>query len=312
MRPARPNLFEGLALDRSADLRERPHALAEAWSRARLISIDFEGRVALSAERGMQVRQASDWSEELPADAVFLGLADQVPWFAVAEPSLGAEPPMPRIGLREAAMRWSAFDAGVFAYAKAVLLWHTRARFCGACGSETAITRAGHCRRCSNPDCALEHFPRTDAAIITLVTHGDQALIGRGANWPERRFSTLAGFVEPGESLEDALRREVWEEAGIRVGACRYRSSQPWPFPASLMLGFYADAETTDIKLGDELIEARWISAEQLLSEAREQKILLPFPISVSYRLIEDWLVDQVGEARVSAVVGEIRSADRN
>lgn len=195
--------------------------------------------------------------------------------------------------------------AGVFAYAKALLLWHTRARFCGACGSPTAISRAGHCRRCQNPDCKLEHFPRTDAAIITLVTDGDRALIGRGAHWPERRFSTLAGFVEPGESLEDALRREVWEESGIRVGRCRYRSSQPWPFPASLMLGFYAEAETTEIKLGDELIEARWIGAREMLDEVAAERLLLPFPISVSYHLIEDWLIDQLGESAVAAVLGQ-------
>ena len=252
---------------------------------------------------------AREHAPERPPDAVFLGLAENTPWFAVADHNEERDVTPGRIGLREAALHSSPFLAGLFAYAKAILLWHTRARYCGACGSTTERARAGHCRRCSNADCKLEHYPRTDAAIITLVTHGSLALIGRGAHWPERRFSTLAGFVEPGESLEDALRREVWEEAGIRVGRCQYRSSQPWPFPASLMLGFYAEATTSEIRLGDELAEARWISAEQMLAEAEDGKLLLPYPISVSYRLIEDWLLDQLGETRVRSALGALERA---
>ncbi|MBD8524938.1 NAD(+) diphosphatase [Pseudomarimonas arenosa] len=302
MRPVRANLFEGLALDRSADFRQRPQWLAEAWSRARLIRVDFEGRMALSAERQLLLEHACEVADALPEEAVFLGAAEDIPWFALPLPA--TEPGAARIGLREAAMQCPPFLAGLFAYAKALLLWHTRARFCGACGAETQIKRAGHTRLCSNPDCQLEHFPRTDAAIITLVCDGERALLGRGATWPEKRFSTLAGFVEPGESLEDALRREVFEEAGIRVGRCRYRSSQPWPFPASLMLGFYAEAESTELRLGDELVEARWFSATQIVEEAAAKRLLLPFPVSVSYRLIEDWLIDQLGETAVFEALG--------
>ena len=139
---------------------------------------------------------------------------------------------------------------------------------------------------CTAADCRGEVFPRLDPAIIVLVTDGDRALLGRQAGWPEGRYSTIAGFVEPGESLEDAVRREVLEETGVRVGALRYHSSQPWPFPSSLMLGFIAEAESSEIIRGDdELEDASWFSREQI---ARGTPVLPP-PQSVSFRLIQEW-----------------------
>lgn len=304
MAPGRPNTFEALALDRAAEHRESTDWLDAAWQRAQLIEVDFEGRCHLHATPPrLDSRPAVARSAARPAEACFLGLQGETPWFALpaTEQVDPSRPPLQ--GLREAAMLLPAFDAGLFAYAKALLLWHTRARYCGACGSATEITRGGHCRRCSKPDCRLEHYPRTDAAVIVLVRDGDRALIGRAPSWPEKRFSTLAGFVEPGESLEDALRREVFEEAGVRVGACHYHSSQPWPFPASLMVGYMAEATDPTITLGDELAEARWVTAVELLDAVAAGELKLPFPVSISYRLIVDWLRECAGDERVDAVL---------
>jgi NAD+ diphosphatase len=194
------------------------------------------------------------------------------------------------LDLRSAGGVFTAFDAGLFAYARGLAHWQTRTRFCTACAAPLRLEAGGHRAKCTNPQCGIEHFPRTDPAIIVIVGHGDRCLLGRGPQWPERRFSTLAGFVEPGETLEDAVRREVFEEAGVRVGECDYHSSQPWPFPASIMLGFTAQAEDPTIRLGSELAEARWFSVDELVDGLRARTLGLSSPLSVSYRLIEHWL----------------------
>jgi NAD+ diphosphatase len=154
------------------------------------------------------------------------------------------------------------------------------------CGAETRPESAGHVMHCTNPDCATDHFPRLDPAIIVLVTDGERALLGRQASWPPGRYSTIAGFVEPGESLEDAVAREVREETGVTVLEADYHSSQPWPFPASLMIGFTARASADSVPHADEELEdARWFSREDIASGTPA----LPPSQSVSYRLIEDW-----------------------
>jgi NAD+ diphosphatase len=188
-----------------------------------------------------------------------------------------------------------AFEAGLFAYARGLAHWQTRARWCGCCGSALALEWAGHRARCTNPACAIEHFPRTDPAIIVIVTWRDACLLGRQSTWPAGRYSTLAGFVEPGETLEDAVRREVYEEAGVRVVDCDYHSSQPWPFPSSLMLGFTALADDPAIKVGDEIDEARWFEVDEFVADLESGKLGLPPSLSVSYRLIEHWLREASG-----------------
>jgi NAD+ diphosphatase len=301
---SRQNRFSGLALDRLDQHRSDPAWLAAAWRSAHLLVVDFEGRAP--CRDGRLHALACNEHQHLFEQSTFLGASAASAWFAVAAGALSAEQRgalAPWAGLREAAALLPAFDSGLFAYAKALLLWQTRAAFCGACGTPTQVVRAGHARRCGNPNCGLEHYPRTDAAVIVLVTDGPRALLGRQAGWPARRYSTLAGFVEPGESLEDALRREVLEEAGIRVGACHYHSSQPWPFPASLMLGFRGEAENREIRLLDELEDAQWFLAADLLDAVERGAILLSPPISISFRLIADWLLETQDPQRVRALL---------
>jgi len=175
----------------------------------------------------------------------------------------------------------------VLAYARGLSIWRLRQRFCGVCAAPTQPTHAGHCLRCTNPACAHEFFPRLDPAIIVLVSDGERALLGRQADWPARRYSTIAGFVEPGESLEDAVVREVQEETGVDVGAVRYHSSQPWPFPSSLMIGFEARAAAgSPVRVSGELEDARWFTRAQITSG----EALAPPTQSISWRLIEGWL----------------------
>lgn len=178
----------------------------------------------------------------------------------------------------------------LLAYARAMIYWQRRHRFCGDCGHPTRSTEGGFVRTCTNEACGKQIFPRTDPAIIVLVQSGDRCLLARQASWPPGRYSILAGFVEPGESLEDAVKREVREEAGIEVNEIYYQSSQPWPFPSSLMLGFMATAATTVFNLIDnELEEARWLTRAQMADEVRAGTLKLPPGLSISRRLIESW-----------------------
>jgi NAD+ diphosphatase len=194
--------------------------------------------------------------------------------------------------LRQLGGRIERREGALLALARAMLFWHARHRFCGLCGSPTRSEEAGHMRRCTDPACDTMHFPRTDPAVIMLVCDGERALLGRNKNFPvPGMYSTLAGFVEPGESLEDAVAREVREETGIEVEAVYYHSSQPWPFPANIMLGFHAAARTTQITIDyGELADARWFERDWLLSHVDDDSFRLPRLDSIARRLIEDWL----------------------
>jgi NAD+ diphosphatase len=196
--------------------------------------------------------------------------------------------------------------AAILAYARAILFWHRRHSYCGRCGSPTLSTEAGHSRDCTNPDCAKKHFPRTDPSIIVLVHAMHEGkphcLLGRQAVWPPNVYSTLAGFVEPGEALEDAVRREVFEESGVRCDEVRYHSSQPWPFPGALMLGFDAEAKMQTVKVdGVELEDARWFAYDEMLAQVKAGKLFVPPPVSIAYRLIESWF-DAQGETKLAGI----------
>jgi len=193
--------------------------------------------------------------------------------------------------LRGVGARLRAADAGLVVHAVALSEWHRAHRYCPRCASPLRAADGGHLLQCTG--CGRPQFPRTDPAVIMLVTDGDRALLGRQAAWPPGRYSTLAGFVEPGESLEDAVRREVMEEVGVEIGEVSYIGNQPWPFPASLMVGFFARAETTDIDVdGDEIEDARWFTREDLESLAREGTVVLPGGFSISRALVEAWYGD--------------------
>ncbi len=206
--------------------------------------------------------------------------------------------------LRAVAPLLSQDEGALLAYAKTLIYWHKRNHFCGVCGSRNETRDGGHFLACVNPECGAVHFPRTDPTIIVLIKWGERCLLGRQHIWPERMHSVLAGFVEPGESAEGAVSREVFEEVGLRVRNIRYHSSQPWPFPCSLMLGFTAEAENELISLGDEeLEEANWFGRRELIEAIEKGAVKLPTPISISYRLIEDWF-DSDGPLRLQDLAG--------
>lgn len=193
------------------------------------------------------------------------------------------------VGLREVGALLGDTEAGLLVHAVALDAWHRGHPRCSRCGAPTEVKAAGHMRRC--PADGSEHFPRTDPAVIMLVAHHDgRCLLGRQRRWPEGRFSTFAGFVEPGESLEQAVAREVDEEAGLRVVRARYVASQPWPFPSSLMLGFVADVDSEDVRVdGEEIAEARWFTPEGLKAAIEASEVRLPPSLSIARRLIEGW-----------------------
>lgn len=246
-----------------------------------------EAKALTLSERGIWLQDGRLLLLEPETDSVFLGLDGERPLFAsYTEPATGHP-----AGLREAATELPAAEAALAAYAAALLTWHRRHRFCASCGAPTESADGGHERVC--PGCAAHHFPRTDPVVIVRVVDSrDRLLLGRQASWPEDRFSVLAGFVEPGETLEEAVRREVLEESGVTVGAAEYVASQPWPFPSSLMIGFNALATSGEPCPGDgELEEVRWFERAQVESAAAGTgDFFLSPPYSISRRLIDGWL----------------------
>lgn len=285
---SRRNAYAALSLDRASALLERPGAL-ESWRAdpaARLLLIDSEARVEVGSGGRLLRRPLTP---QIQAEqTVFLGLDAGSPLFAARGPVSGHA-----VGLREAAMLLPAAEASLFAYARALLDWQDESRHCGRCGAPTRPRAGGRARRCSAEDCRRDHFPRTDPCIIVLVEHAGRCLLGRQSAWPSGRFSSLAGFVEPGETLEDAVRREVAEESGVRVGACRYHSSQPWPFPGALMIGFHAEARDPRLALGEELAEAEWFAPEALCAALASGRISISPPLSIAHQLISAWVEDR-------------------
>ncbi len=290
------NLFAGAYLDRRTEARLREDWLAEARGDEHTIYIGMRQGAALvrSPATGEMPRVAflsgADPRIAATSDAermVLLG------WYETRRCVLVDLPPEVAVEhegesfseLRPLASELPASEAGLLAYARALHLWRASHRYCSRCGAPLRSRRAGHVRHCT--DCGYESFPRIDPAIIVLVHDGAAALLGRKPEWEPGRYSTIAGFVEPGESLEDAVRREVFEETGITALQIGYHSSQPWPFPASLMLGFTARAEAATPVLHDgELEDARWFSRGELLGGT----VRLPPPASISRRLIDGWL----------------------
>ncbi len=297
---SRPNAYTGSPLDRASALRDD-----DAWIAGRLadpISLFVPVWRAKTLVGGHEAPQAVFLTGEA-AEAVrmaggpwaFLGLKGEQAVFAVDVS--GVEDPLPLLpealgrfeDLRTLAGRLPAEDAAILAHARGLMHWRLRHRFCGVCGAACEPRSAGHAQACTG--CGAQHFPRTDPAVIMLVHRRDRVLLGHSQRFPNTTmYSTLAGFVEPGESLEEAVAREVLEEVGVRVGAVRYHSSQPWPFPASIMLGFYAEGASDEITIQqDELRDARWFGLAELRDPAAHG-FQLPRRDSIARRLIEDWM----------------------
>ncbi|HZT88544.1 MAG TPA: NAD(+) diphosphatase [Stellaceae bacterium] len=313
----------GLRRRDSAWIRERAadpgSVFVPVWRTQNLV-LEIEGgepRAALMAAAEVRDLIGAELDDEHFArgEIVFLGVVEDRAHFALDLSH--HEAPLERLpspaalasGLGEPALRFTDLralggrlardESALLAFSRAILFWHSRHRFCGVCGSPTRSEEAGHMRRCTDPACNTMHFPRTDPAVIMLVTDGERALLGRQKQFPPGMYSTLAGFVEPGESLEQAVAREVREETGIEVGAVVYHSSQPWPFPANIMLGFHAEAVTRDIAVDyGELQDARWFDKAWLIAHADDDSFRLPRRDSIARRLVEDWLYDRAEPSR--------------
>jgi NAD+ diphosphatase len=300
-------VFTGECLDRVAERRTDPDWIAAqaAHPRARAVLAGDDG-VHVTAPGEPRLALLPLTTIDAP-EPLLLGLDGAGPVFAVDEhgadgarpaiaahgegstdPATGTRP----LGLRAAAASLPQADGGLAAHAAALVNWHRRHRHCAACGTPTAVADGGIVRRC--PSCGTDHHPRTDPVVIMLVTDGDRVLLGRQPSWPPRRYSALAGFVEPGESLEEAVAREVREEAGVEVGPPEYVASQPWPFPSSLMLGFTAPWRSGDPRrIDEELEDVRWFdraAVEQAVEGREDGPLGVPPRFAIARRLLEQWL----------------------
>lgn len=272
-------------IDRRAEFRPDEQWLERAWAdeRTRVLAV-HDGDIPLQADAA---RVRPMLPAEVPDDAERLLLGTDtngVTWFAARMPVEG-----PSAGLREVGAELGGDEVALATTAIALDNWHAAHLSCSRCGARTVPAQAGWVRRC--PEDGSEHYPRTDPAVIVLVIDGDdRALLGRQGRWQPSWFSTLAGFVEPGESAEAAVRREILEEAGVPVDEMTYLGSQPWPFPCSLMLGYHAWATSTDIVVdGEEIVEARWFSRAELAAACASGEVALPPAVSIARRLIERW-----------------------
>lgn len=293
--PGRANPYTGGALDRAGHRRADDAWLAAALDDARsLFTVFWRGKLLIAGDTAPAAALVR--RPEVCAPWVFLGLQNTTPVFAVdvshLEDPTEVLPGAPGAfaDMRALTALLPADDATILATARGMLHWRATHKFCPACGGKNTPVRGGYVLECTQ--CGVEHFPRTDAAVIMLVTRGEKLLLGQSHKFPVEKnyFSTLAGFVEPGESLEDAVRREVFEEVGVRIGDVAYHSSQPWPFPASLMLGYYAAALTEDIALDEsEMRAAKWFTREEII-DRKALGFNLPPQDSIARRLIEDWL----------------------
>jgi NAD+ diphosphatase len=314
MKIAETVTFGGSGLDRAAELRGDAAALqADPLARAILL---WRGKPFLQGDALVRLALNHPIMRDASADMVFLGREDAAPVFAAdvsgwtpaeiddasldsfLDPSEQQHPAFPAgvfAELRAVMTRLSPRDAELAATAKAVMGWHLSHRFCARCGAESQYAMAGWQRDCAA--CGGHHFPRTDPVVIMLITYGNSVLLGRSPGWPEGMYSLLAGFVEPGETIEAAVRREVFEEAGVKVGQVTYLSSQPWPFPASLMLGCAGDALSQELTIDPEEIEdAMWVTREDIaLAFTGNHPSLLPARKgAIAHFLLEAWLSDRL------------------
>jgi len=293
------------AFDRASHRRFEPAFLEAARQSADALVIPvWRSRSLVAGEgearRAVLIPAASfDW--EIAGELAFLGFGAGRPHFGADMSALEPEDVQRRFeshgafeDLRFTGQWLETEEAALLAYTKGILWWHERHRFCGVCGHPTQSVDGGHRRLCVNESCKAEHFPRSDPAVIMLIEYEDRCLLARGANFPAGFISVLAGFVEPGESLEDTVAREVFEECGVRITDIAYSASQPWPFPSSLMVGFRARAIDPTLTLDPrEIVEAGWYSRDWVHSLDPNGPLKIPPRFSISRRLIDDWVNEQ-------------------
>jgi NAD+ diphosphatase len=280
------------SLDRVGERRRDDDWLAETWTdpRTRVLVVE-QGKVLVRPETELVLLSPDEAPE---GERYLLGVDPEgVTYFAVSAPLPVIEGTEPA-GLHTLGARLDDRDAGLLTQAIALQNWHETHTHCPRCGAPTTTTAAGHVRICTVD--GSEHFPRTDPAVIMLVHDDERMLLASSRNWPNRRMSILAGFVEAGESLEQAVAREVYEEVGVKVHDCRYLGSQPWPLPRSLMLGFFARAdEGQDLRVdGEEILRARWFTRAELREATESGDVLLPGRVSIARQLIERWYGDEL------------------
>jgi len=297
------HVFAGNPLDRGEAERRDPDWLAAAFRdpSSRVLPLHrlnalIEGR---DEARLVWLSPAELARLDIDAQPIFLGLADDIAHFALdisalADPNheLNLDEQSRFEDARAAAMQLPIADTGMLSHARAQLDWHHRHGFCSACGARTAMARGGHVRKCS--DCGAEHFPRTDPVAIMLISDGERCLLGQSQGRLARSgmYSALAGFIDQGESIEEAVRREVREEAGVAVGEVRYHSSQPWPFPSSLMIGCHGRAESTAITIDEtEMADVRWFERREIAAAlaGEHPTIRVPGALAIAHHLIKAW-----------------------
>ncbi len=305
--------FSGGDVDRQSWLRADAEQLQQKLhaSTTRFI-LTWQSRCLVDAGIPMLLRREEIESMADPEDSIYLGIRDGADLFVIDLPDNAHETQAaatPTASFEALLSEMSALDAALLAYAKGMVEWRQRHRFCGVCGTENKAVHGGSILHCAADDCGRRSFPRLDPAIIVLTVREDSCLLGRQVSWPDGRFSTIAGFVEPGESLEDAVRREVHEESNVRVGDCQYLGSQPWPFPSALMIGFHATGLSQEIQLNDgELAEARWFTREDIAAKQAS----LPPATSIAHRLIERWFDEWDGPRLASLDVSSSFSSSAN
>lgn len=297
-----PIAFSGSPLDRCANERRDPAWLEARWTDDATRFLPLYKLEPLIKQDGGPALAWARWElfEDLDPkpEAMLLGVDDDVAHFAVDVSVL--EKPLAALGLegvadfedlRKFAGDLTPAEVAIFAHARSLLDWHARHRHCPVCSGDTTTVLGGAHRRCI--DCSAEHFPRTDPVAIAVVTQGDRCLLGRGPGWPETMYSALAGFVETGETIEEAVRREILEESGIEVGAVRYVKSQPWPFPSSLMIGCIAEALSEEITIDQvELEDVRWFSRAEVRDaiDGKPGPLFVPPPFAIANHLMRAWV----------------------
>ncbi|MBO6783300.1 MAG: NAD(+) diphosphatase [Alphaproteobacteria bacterium] len=300
----RNNFYSSEFLDRVSHLRKDATWLSKQMSDAtsRLLPVWQSNNLVRSGENvepvELDVRHIDDLRGE--AEPILLGLVDGTAYFTLDVSHIDAPDAHELLGtqgvfedLRKVGPYIDHKQGNLLAYARGINYWHQRHRYCGVCGATTKPEAAGHQRRCTNQACNAVHFPRTDVACIMLIYHGDRIIMGKAPRFQGKMQSVLAGFLEPGETLEDCVAREVYEEVGVRVTDVEYQHSQPWPFPSSLMAGFRARALDTELTIDTtELLSADWMSRDELKAITPDSPVQLPRPDSIARRLIEEWLAE--------------------